>query len=93
MVFLVWGGRVLNAKRLTRQDLLPFGILGAVLPALCSIGATVLGAAQALGYATGQWIRRVGPGLSKRSSGACAAAATPLLASQVTAYDRFIRTG
>jgi membrane protein len=41
MVFLVWGGRVLSAKRLTREDLLPFGILGAVLLALFSIGATV----------------------------------------------------
>ena len=41
MVFLVWSGRVLSAKRLTRQDLLPFGILGAVLLALCSVGATV----------------------------------------------------
>ena len=30
-VFLVWSGRVLSAKRIERQDLLPFGILGAVL--------------------------------------------------------------
>ena len=27
-VFLVWSGRVLSAKRIPRQDLLPFGILG-----------------------------------------------------------------
>ena len=40
-VFLVWSGRVLSAKRIERQDLLPFGILGAVLLALCSVGATV----------------------------------------------------
>jgi uncharacterized BrkB/YihY/UPF0761 family membrane protein len=39
--FLVWGGRVLSAKRIERQDLLPFGILGAVLLALYSVGATV----------------------------------------------------
>ena len=39
--FLVWGGRVLSAKRIARQDLLPFGILGAVLLAACSVGATV----------------------------------------------------
>jgi uncharacterized BrkB/YihY/UPF0761 family membrane protein len=39
--FLVWGGRVLSAKRIDRQDLLPFGILGAVLLGLYSIGATV----------------------------------------------------
>ena len=40
-VFLVWSGRVLSAKRLTRQELMPFGILGAVLLALYSVGATV----------------------------------------------------
>src|SRR5512132_1607167 len=39
--FLVWSGRVLSAKRIERQDLLPFGILGAVLLALYSVGATV----------------------------------------------------
>jgi membrane protein len=39
--FLVWGGRVLSAKRIERQDLLPFGILGAVLLGLYSVGATV----------------------------------------------------
>jgi uncharacterized BrkB/YihY/UPF0761 family membrane protein len=40
-VFLVWSGRVLSAKRIERQDLLPFGIFGAVLLALYSVGATV----------------------------------------------------
>jgi uncharacterized BrkB/YihY/UPF0761 family membrane protein len=39
--FLVWSGRVLSAKRIERQDLLPFGILGAVLLAVYSVGATV----------------------------------------------------
>ena len=40
-VFLVWSGRVLSARRLARRDLIPFGILGAVLLALYSVGATV----------------------------------------------------
>jgi uncharacterized BrkB/YihY/UPF0761 family membrane protein len=40
-VFLVWGGRVLSAKRIERQALLPFGIFGAVLLGLYSVGATV----------------------------------------------------
>jgi uncharacterized BrkB/YihY/UPF0761 family membrane protein len=40
-VFLVWSGRVLSAKRIERQDLLPFGIFGAVLLGLYSVGATV----------------------------------------------------
>jgi uncharacterized BrkB/YihY/UPF0761 family membrane protein len=39
--FLVWGGGVLSAHRVERRDLLPFGILGAVLLALYSVGATV----------------------------------------------------
>jgi uncharacterized BrkB/YihY/UPF0761 family membrane protein len=39
--FLVWSGRVLSAKRLERHDLLPFGIFGAVLLGLYSVGATV----------------------------------------------------
>ena len=30
-VFLVWSGRVLSAKRIARDDLLPFAIIGAVL--------------------------------------------------------------
>jgi uncharacterized BrkB/YihY/UPF0761 family membrane protein len=41
VVFLVWSGRVLSAKRLERDDLMPFGILGAVLLGLYSVGATV----------------------------------------------------
>jgi uncharacterized BrkB/YihY/UPF0761 family membrane protein len=40
-VFLVWSGRVLSAKRIERSDLLPFGIFGAVLLAIYSVGATV----------------------------------------------------
>ena len=40
-VFLVWSGRVLSAKRIARRVLLPFGMLGAVLLALYSVGATV----------------------------------------------------
>jgi membrane protein len=39
--FLVWTGRVLSAKRIERQGLLPFGILGAALLAVYSVGATV----------------------------------------------------
>ena len=41
VVFLIWSGRVLTAKRLARHDLLPFGVLGAVLLGLYSVGATV----------------------------------------------------
>ena len=41
MVFLVWSGRKLSAKRLTRQDVLPFAVIGAVLLAIYSVGATV----------------------------------------------------
>ena len=41
VVFLVWSGRALSAKRLEREQLMPFGILGAVLLALYSVGATV----------------------------------------------------
>ena len=40
-VFLLWSGRVLSAKRIARQDLFPFAILGAVLLAAYSVGATV----------------------------------------------------
>jgi membrane protein len=40
-VFLVWTGRVLSANRIERQALLPFGVLGAVLLAIYSVGATV----------------------------------------------------
>jgi uncharacterized BrkB/YihY/UPF0761 family membrane protein len=40
-VFLVWSGRVLSAKRIERHALYPFGIVGAVLLGLYSVGATV----------------------------------------------------
>ena len=40
-VFLVWSGRILSARRIPRQDLIPFGIIGSALLALCSVGATV----------------------------------------------------
>jgi membrane protein len=40
-VFLLWSGRVLSAKRLARPDLLPFAIVGSVLLAAASVGATV----------------------------------------------------
>jgi membrane protein len=39
--FLLWGGRVLSAKRLARPDLFPFAIVGSVLLAAYSVGATV----------------------------------------------------
>jgi uncharacterized BrkB/YihY/UPF0761 family membrane protein len=39
--FLVWSGWVLSAKRIARKDLTPFGIVGAVLLAAFSVGATV----------------------------------------------------
>jgi membrane protein len=39
--FLLWSGRVLSAKRIPRADLVPFAILGSVLLAACSVGATV----------------------------------------------------
>jgi membrane protein len=40
-VFLVWSGRVLSARRITRADLVPFAIVGAVLSAVGSVGAAV----------------------------------------------------
>ncbi len=40
-VFLVWSGRVLSAKRIPSRALLPFGILGSLLLAAYSVGATV----------------------------------------------------
>ena len=40
-VFLVWSGWVLSAKRLARQALVPFALLGSALLALYSIGAAV----------------------------------------------------
>ncbi|MER5472034.1 YhjD/YihY/BrkB family envelope integrity protein [Streptomyces sp. NPDC002935] len=41
VAFLVWSGWDLSAKRIPWRDLLPFGITGAVLTALYSVGATV----------------------------------------------------
>jgi len=41
VVFLVWSGSVLSAKRIGRQDLLPFAIVGAALLAIYSLGAAV----------------------------------------------------
>ena len=40
-VFLVWSGRVLTAKRIPSRALIPFGVVGAVLLAVYSVGATV----------------------------------------------------
>jgi membrane protein len=40
-VFLVWSGWVLSAKRIDWKELLPFGLIGAVLTALYSVGASV----------------------------------------------------
>jgi len=40
-LFLVWSGWVLSAKRISRRTLLPFGLLGAVLLTVYSIGAAV----------------------------------------------------
>jgi len=41
VVFLVWSGRMLSAKRLARPDVLPFAVIGAVLLGLYSVAATV----------------------------------------------------
>ena len=40
-VFLLWSGRTLSAKRIAREELIPFAVVGSVLLALCSVGATV----------------------------------------------------
>jgi membrane protein len=40
-IFLIWSGWVLSAKRIDWRDLIPFGVLGAVLLALYSMGAAV----------------------------------------------------
>jgi uncharacterized BrkB/YihY/UPF0761 family membrane protein len=39
-VFLIWSGWALSAKRIARQDLLPFGIVGSVMLAVYSVGAS-----------------------------------------------------
>ena len=41
LVFLVWSGGVLSAKRIARRALAPFALLGSALLALYSIGAAV----------------------------------------------------
>ena len=41
VLFLLWTGRVLTAKRLAREDLIPFAVVGAALLAVYSVGATV----------------------------------------------------
>jgi uncharacterized BrkB/YihY/UPF0761 family membrane protein len=41
VVFLIWSGWVLSAQRIAWRDLLPFGLVGAVLLTIYSIGATV----------------------------------------------------
>ena len=40
-IFLIWSAWVLSAKRIERHNLLPFGIVGAALLSLYSVGATV----------------------------------------------------
>jgi membrane protein len=40
-IFLLWSAWVLSAKRIARQDLLPFAIVGSALLALYSVGAAV----------------------------------------------------
>ena len=41
VVFLIWTGRVLTARRLARQELYPFAIIGAAVLTAYSVGATV----------------------------------------------------
>jgi uncharacterized BrkB/YihY/UPF0761 family membrane protein len=41
VVFLVWSGWILSAKRIARRDLLPFAIIGSALLAVYSVGAAV----------------------------------------------------
>ncbi|MFF4350013.1 hypothetical protein [Streptomyces sp. NPDC001530] len=41
IVFLVWSGWILSAKRIIWTDLIPFGVTAAVLTAAYSVGATV----------------------------------------------------
>jgi uncharacterized BrkB/YihY/UPF0761 family membrane protein len=40
-VFLLWSGRMLSAKRISRQQLVPFAVVGSVLLALWSVGSAV----------------------------------------------------
>ena len=39
--FLVWSGWILSGKRISRPDLLPFGVTAAVLTVAYSVGATI----------------------------------------------------
>jgi membrane protein len=39
--FLVWSGRILSAKRISRPDLIPFGVTAAVLTVAYSVGAAI----------------------------------------------------
>jgi uncharacterized BrkB/YihY/UPF0761 family membrane protein len=41
VLFLIWTGWVLSAKRITRRDLIPFGVIGSAGLAVYSIGAAV----------------------------------------------------
>jgi len=41
LVFLIWSGRVLSAKRIAREELLPFGVVGSVLIVAYSAAATL----------------------------------------------------
>jgi membrane protein len=41
VLFLVWSGWVLSAKRIARRDLVPFAVIAAVASAIYSVGATV----------------------------------------------------
>lgn len=40
-LFLIWSGHILAARRLSRRELVPFGVLGAALLAIYSIGAAI----------------------------------------------------
>jgi membrane protein len=40
-IFLIWSGWVLSAKRISRRDLVPFGVIGAIATSIYSIGANV----------------------------------------------------
>ena len=41
LVFLAWSGWILSAKRISRRELVPFAVLGAVLLAAYSVGAAI----------------------------------------------------
>ena len=40
-MFLAWSGSVLSAKRITRRDLIPFAVVGAVVLGIYAVGAAV----------------------------------------------------